>query len=147
MHWNASMILFTCLLCILARAIQIFSLSFVANLGRRRKIPFKMQCVMVFAGLRGAIAFALSLNVVTPNKASLVTTTMTIVILTTLGCGATTYPLLKKLGLVRSAEESDFPPLDVPMLAPGAAPIVFPPTVPAQCVPCPCTSVFSETSP
>ena len=39
--------------------------SFLANLKRRHRIPFKMQFVMWFAGLRGAIAFALALNM--PN--------------------------------------------------------------------------------
>lgn len=47
----------------------------------------------------GAIAFALSMNVNTPNKAVIITTTMTVVIMTTLGCGGATLPLLQKLGL------------------------------------------------
>lgn len=36
--------------------------------GRRRPITFKMQLVMWFAGLRGAIAFALALNVPSTNR-------------------------------------------------------------------------------
>jgi NhaP-type Na+/H+ or K+/H+ antiporter len=39
--------------------------SFLANLRRKRKITTKMQVAMWFAGLRGAIAFALSMNM--PN--------------------------------------------------------------------------------
>ena len=39
--------------------------SFLANLRRKRKISPKMQFVMWFAGLRGAIAFALAMNM--PN--------------------------------------------------------------------------------
>ena len=38
---------------------NIFPLSYMANWGRNQVIPFKMQVVMWFAGLRGAIAFAL----------------------------------------------------------------------------------------
>jgi solute carrier family 9 (sodium/hydrogen exchanger), member 8 len=77
------------LFCLLGRALNIFPLSWIANLCRSRssgmntsgssnylpngsnhdvtgsikgrKISFKMQCVMWFAGLRGAIAFALAM--------------------------------------------------------------------------------------
>jgi NhaP-type Na+/H+ or K+/H+ antiporter len=45
--------------CLLARVFNIFPLAWVANLGRKVPIPYKMQVVMWFAGLRGAIAFAL----------------------------------------------------------------------------------------
>lgn len=39
--------------------------SLLANIGRKRKITPKMQFAMWFAGLRGAIAFALAMNM--PN--------------------------------------------------------------------------------
>lgn len=45
--------------CLIGRVANIFPLSYLANFGRKQKIPFKMQVVMWFAGLRGAIAFAL----------------------------------------------------------------------------------------
>jgi NhaP-type Na+/H+ or K+/H+ antiporter len=45
--------------CLIARVGNIFPISYLANLGRQQKIPIKMQVVMWFAGLRGAIAFAL----------------------------------------------------------------------------------------
>lgn len=45
--------------CLVARLFNIFPLSFIANWGRKETIPLKMQVVMWFAGLRGAIAFAL----------------------------------------------------------------------------------------
>jgi sodium/hydrogen exchanger 8 len=51
---------FLCLVfCLIARLANIFPLSLFANVFRKRKIPFAMQIVMWFAGLRGAIAFAL----------------------------------------------------------------------------------------
>jgi solute carrier family 9 (sodium/hydrogen exchanger), member 8 len=67
-------------------------------------IPFRMQVVMWFAGLRGAIAFALSLNVPTEHKTSIVTCTMVIVIFTTLVLGGFTEPLLSRMGLKRDGE-------------------------------------------
>ena len=45
--------------CLLSRVFNIYPLSFLANLFRTRAIPLKMQSVMWFAGLRGAISFAL----------------------------------------------------------------------------------------
>lgn len=45
--------------CLVARVFNIFPLSYIANWGRKETIPLKMQVVMWFAGLRGAIAFAL----------------------------------------------------------------------------------------
>ena len=52
--------------CLIGRAINIFPLSFIANFCRERsnKITGKTQVVLWFAGLRGAIAFALSENMV-----------------------------------------------------------------------------------
>ena len=80
---------------------HIFPFSALANLGRRRKISRNMQILMSFAGLRGAIAFALSLNVDGPNRSLIITTTQSIVIFTTLVCGGLTHPLLGALRLVR----------------------------------------------
>jgi sodium/hydrogen exchanger 8 len=52
------------LFCLLGRFLNIFPLSWVANLcrGGSNHISGQMQTVLWFAGLRGAIAFALSLN-------------------------------------------------------------------------------------
>jgi len=69
---------------------------------------------MVFAGLRGAIAFALSLNVTTPNRDLIVSTTVTIVLATTLGNGTLTLPFLTKMGMVRPPGAPDEPPLTFP---------------------------------
>lgn len=51
--------------CFLGRFMNIFPLSFVANLCRQKgsnHISIKMQTVLWFAGLRGAIAFALAMT-------------------------------------------------------------------------------------
>merc|ERR1712130_290191 len=50
-------------------------------------------------GLRGAIAFALALNINTPNSDLIITTTLSIVILTTILCGCSTKYMLDSLDL------------------------------------------------
>lgn len=56
---NITFFLLCMIFCLFARIFNIFPLSYMANWGRNQVIPFKMQVVMWFAGLRGAIAFAL----------------------------------------------------------------------------------------
>ena len=59
---NISFFLLVMLFCLIGRACNIFPLSYLANFGRKQVIPLNMQVVMWFAGLRGAIAFALVMN-------------------------------------------------------------------------------------
>ena len=65
-NWDLTFSIVAFVGCLVGRALDIFPLSFVANLCRERsnKISAKMQVVLWFAGLRGAIAFALSENMV-----------------------------------------------------------------------------------
>lgn len=100
-EWSFSLIVASCILCVLARALNIFPLAFLANLGRKRKISFKMQIVMWFSGLRGAISFALAIAMESPNKGAkqFITTTMVIIALTTLGMGGACSWVLGKLGM------------------------------------------------
>jgi len=97
--WNILLIIFTISLCILSRAANIFPLSLLANTKRKIKISVNMQIMIFFSGLRGAIAFALALNINTPNSDLIITTTLTVVILTTILCGCTTKHMLDTLGL------------------------------------------------
>jgi solute carrier family 9 (sodium/hydrogen exchanger), member 8 len=91
---------FLCMVyCLLARMLNIFPLSILANLCRRQKIPIKMQVVMWFAGLRGAIAFALSQNMPKEHRNIYVSTTLLIVIFTTVICGGMTEPILTHMGM------------------------------------------------
>lgn len=59
------------------------------------------MCVVVmwFAGLRGAISFALSLNMPGEHKDLYVTTTLSLVIFTTIGLGGFTERVLSKMGM------------------------------------------------
>jgi hypothetical protein len=88
--------------CALGRALNIFPLTWIANRCRKsgvNKIPPKMQMVLWFAGLRGAIAFALSENMPGPNRDTYTTCTLTICMFTTIVCGGFTEKMLKRYGM------------------------------------------------
>jgi sodium/hydrogen exchanger 8 len=61
-QWNLSFFLLCTIFCLVSRLFNTFPLSVVANCFRSRPIPLKMQTVIWFAGLRGAISFALSMQ-------------------------------------------------------------------------------------
>jgi sodium/hydrogen exchanger 8 len=65
------MIFWVLVLCLLGRACNVFPLAWIMNKFRRVKIDFRMQFFMWFAGLRGAIAFALSYTIPTKAKVCL----------------------------------------------------------------------------
>uniref|UniRef100_H3GEB2 Cation/H+ exchanger transmembrane domain-containing protein n=1 Tax=Phytophthora ramorum TaxID=164328 RepID=H3GEB2_PHYRM len=91
----------------MARLFNTFPLSWIANQGRTTKIPAKMQVVLWFSGLRGAIAFALSQNMPGPNQDLYVTTTLSVCIFTTIICGGMTEPLLTYTRLKREPNHSE----------------------------------------
>ncbi|XP_051778873.1 sodium/hydrogen exchanger 9 isoform X1 [Erpetoichthys calabaricus] len=78
-----------------ARACNIYPLSFLLNLGRKNKIPWNFQHMMMFSGLRGAIAFALAIrDTGTQAKQMMLTTTLLIVFLTVWVLGGGTTSML-----------------------------------------------------
>ena len=74
--WDHTFVVLAIVFCLLGRILNVFPLSFMCNLVRKQKIPWKMQVVIWFAGLRGAIAFALSQNMPGPHKDVYETTTL-----------------------------------------------------------------------
>ena len=105
--WDGTFIFLAILFCSFARACNVFPLSFLSNATRSVKIPLRMQLVIWFAGLRGAIAFALSQNMPGPHKDVYETTTLSIVIFTTLVCGGLTEPVIRLNGMKRTHGEAD----------------------------------------
>ena len=96
-NWDVLFSLLALSFCLLGRVLNIFPLSLIANLCRKKsadRITCKMQGVLWFAGLRGAIAFALSENMPGPNKEVYVTATLFICIFTTVVCGGLTDKIL-----------------------------------------------------
>uniref|UniRef100_A0A3B3YBM1 Sodium/hydrogen exchanger n=1 Tax=Poecilia mexicana TaxID=48701 RepID=A0A3B3YBM1_9TELE len=79
----------------IGRALNIYPLSFLLNLGRRDKIRGNFQHMMMFAGLRGAMAFALAIrDTATSARQMMFTTTLLIVFFTVWVFGGGTTPML-----------------------------------------------------
>ncbi|XP_069574275.1 sodium/hydrogen exchanger 6-like [Brachyistius frenatus] len=79
----------------LGRAANIYPLSFLLNLGRKNKIRSNFQHVMMFAGLRGAMTFALSIrDTATYARQMMFSTTLLIVFFTVWICGGGTTAML-----------------------------------------------------
>ncbi|XP_077682875.1 sodium/hydrogen exchanger 9 [Eretmochelys imbricata] len=79
----------------IARACNIYPLSFILNLGRKQKIPRNFQHMMMFSGLRGAIAFALAIrDTESQPKQMMFTTTLLIVFFTVWVFGGGTTAML-----------------------------------------------------
>ncbi|XP_030810166.1 sodium/hydrogen exchanger 9 isoform X3 [Camarhynchus parvulus] len=78
-----------------ARASNIYPLSFLLNLGRKQKIPRTFQHMMMFSGLRGAIAFALAIrDTDSQPKQMMFTTALLVVFFTVWVCGGGTTAML-----------------------------------------------------
>jgi len=103
--WDLKFIALAIVFCALGRMLNTFPLSFLSNTARKTQIPFRMQLVIWFAGLRGAIAFALSQNMPGPHKDVYETTTLSVVIFTTVVCGGLTEPMLRHMGMKKSEPE------------------------------------------
>eukprot|EP00931_Biecheleriopsis_adriatica_P074503 TRINITY_DN48541_c0_g1_i1.p1 TRINITY_DN48541_c0_g1~~TRINITY_DN48541_c0_g1_i1.p1 ORF type:complete len:606 (-),score=94.98 TRINITY_DN48541_c0_g1_i1:14-1831(-) len=100
-HWHFGIIAFSLVAITIARAAHVFPLCLLLNVFRTRskRISNNMSVVMWVSGLRGAIAFALSLRLPCDDSSAmrgsdecrnsdlLVTTTISIVLLTTLVVG------------------------------------------------------------
>lgn len=85
---------------IISRACNIYPLTFLLNLGRRRKIASNIQHMMMFSGLRGAIAFALAIRVTeTDTERTIFTTTLLIVFSTVWLLGGSTTQMLTWLNI------------------------------------------------
>uniref|UniRef100_A0A8C9PFZ0 Solute carrier family 9 member A6 n=1 Tax=Spermophilus dauricus TaxID=99837 RepID=A0A8C9PFZ0_SPEDA len=82
----------------LGRAANIYPLSFLLNLGRRSKIGSNFQHMMMFAGLRGAMAFALAIrDTATYARQMMFSTTLLIVFFTVWVFGGGTTAMLSCL--------------------------------------------------
>ncbi|XP_066097648.1 sodium/hydrogen exchanger 9 [Saccopteryx bilineata] len=96
--FNALFILGAFLAVFVARACNIYPLSFLLNLGRRRRTPWSFQHMMMFSGLRGAVAFALAIrDTESPPKQMVFTTTLLLVFFTVWVFGGGTTPMLSWL--------------------------------------------------
>jgi len=97
--FKPAFVIWTLILCLVGRAINIFPISVVVNKFREHQIDFKKQFIMWFSGLRGAIAFALAIHLPFPNdkRRVIVSTTLVIVLFSILFFGGSTMPLMNLL--------------------------------------------------
>jgi len=94
-----ALIIWGIVLILAGRALNIFPLATLCNKFRSHQITKRMMVIMWFSGLRGAIAYALSLHLEfgEETRKVLVTTTLIIVLFTTIVLGGGTMPLMKYL--------------------------------------------------
>lgn len=94
-----ALVVWSIVLCLIGRACNIFPLAILCNRFREHQITRKMMFIMWFSGLRGAIAYALSLHLQFSDETRhvIVTTTLIIVLFTTLLFGGSTMPIMKLL--------------------------------------------------
>ena len=86
---EAALIIWSIIFILLGRALNIFPLAELCNRFRTHKITKKMMVIMWFSGLRGAIAYALSLHLEFDEdvRKVIVTTTLVVVLFTTICLG------------------------------------------------------------
>ena len=101
-HANIAAFVFFCLVVVLlARIVVFYPLCLVANCfrGRRRQLSPRAIAMLTFAGLRGAIAFALAHNVHSEHRHSIAAATTTVVLATVFVLGGFTRTVIKLLGM------------------------------------------------
>eukprot|EP01083_Nonionella_stella_P039235 106713_1 len=117
-QFKGGYVLTTLLLCFCGRALSVFPLAFMLNMGRKHRLPWKHQIVLWYSGLRGPVAYALA--VATPDDGTdasniIVTTTIFIVAFTTLMLGGLAFPFLKwiKPPIMRSTQQTKTDTYDI----------------------------------
>ncbi|KAM4696964.1 sodium/hydrogen exchanger 6 isoform 2-T2 [Rhinophrynus dorsalis] len=112
--FNPTFIVGAFLAVFLGRAANIYPLSLLLNLGRRNKIRSNFQHMMMFAGLRGAMAFALAIrDTATYARQMMFTTTLLIVFFTVWVFGGGTTAMLSCLH-IRVGVDSEQDQMSVP---------------------------------
>uniref|UniRef100_T1GQH1 Cation/H+ exchanger transmembrane domain-containing protein n=1 Tax=Megaselia scalaris TaxID=36166 RepID=T1GQH1_MEGSC len=92
----------------IGRAVNVYPFSWLLNLNRKPKISKNMQHMLFFAGLRGAMSFALAIrNTVSEARQTMLTTTSLIVIFTVVVQGGATNFLLNWLNIPFGIEDEN----------------------------------------
>lgn len=104
--WDPWFILAAFFAVIVARVFNVYPLSFLLNLGRRNKIKRSVMHMMMFSGLRGAIAYALAIRDTSSEARRLMlSATMVIVLVTVILCGGFVTPMLQWLQIPVGVDE------------------------------------------
>eukprot|EP00041_Stephanoeca_diplocostata_P029057 m.847771 g.847771 ORF g.847771 m.847771 type:complete len:614 (-) comp23486_c0_seq5:2231-4072(-) len=112
-EWDVGFILWSIFTILFARVVMIYPLSWMINKCRRKgqaAIPMSFQHCLWFAGLRGAIAFALAMrNTSTVGRRMILSTTLVIVLSTVVIFGGGTMSVLQKLKIRVGVKDDDEP--------------------------------------
>ncbi|XP_032569700.1 sodium/hydrogen exchanger 6 isoform X7 [Drosophila sechellia] len=82
-HFDAGFIITAFICAAIGRAVNVYPLSWLLNIKRKPKISTNFQHMLFFAGLRGAMSFALAIrNTVSAERQTMLTATSLIVIFT-----------------------------------------------------------------
>ena len=108
-RWDFGILLTGIPLMIFARIVNIFPLSRLANILRETPIPPNVQMMHAACGLRGAVAYALAVNMPSTRAGehgsrAVETGTLVICLVSTLVLGGATLPLMKHLGLYNAED-------------------------------------------
>ncbi|XP_017154016.1 sodium/hydrogen exchanger 9 isoform X3 [Drosophila miranda] len=97
-HFDAGFIITAFICAALGRAVNVYPLSWLLNIRRKPKISSNFQHLLFFAGLRGAMSFALAIrNTVSDARQTMLTATSLIVIFTVIIQGGAANFLLNWL--------------------------------------------------
>ncbi|CAH8557195.1 unnamed protein product [Schistosoma turkestanicum] len=116
LEWHTGFILWGLVLCLISRAIVVFSITAIVNYVNidETKITLAQQIVLIYGGLRGAVAFALAVLIPEDlfpvnglyHKNVIVTATLFIILFTVGFMGLTTKPLVKLLKIRKKDKET-----------------------------------------
>ncbi|XP_036217876.2 sodium/hydrogen exchanger 6 isoform X15 [Bactrocera oleae] len=105
-HFDAVFIITGFVTAAIGRAVNIYPLSWLLNLNRKPKISSNFQHMLFFAGLRGAMSFALAIrNTVSEARQTMLTATSLIVIFTVVIQGGASNFLLNWLKIPVGVDE------------------------------------------
>eukprot|EP00111_Clytia_hemisphaerica_P023317 TCONS_00068622-protein len=107
-NWDPGFIAWCFLAIAVSRFLNIYPLSFLMNLKRSKKIPLNFQHMLFFAGLRGAVAFALAIrNTESGQRKLMLTSVLVIAIVTVIFNGGLTTQALLKLGIRVNVDQDE----------------------------------------
>ena len=97
-RWSLPVIFCSLISILVARALSVYPIAGLLNLARTGRVPFRYQHVLFFAGMRGAMAYALAMrNTFSESRQLILTTTSVLVIFTVICGGACTHRILQLL--------------------------------------------------
>ncbi|TPP61052.1 Sodium/hydrogen exchanger [Fasciola gigantica] len=116
LEWQTGFILWSLAFCLIARAVVVLGITLVLNAVQvdGRKISFTEQTILIYGGLRGAVAFSLAVlisdNKLGPNggynRRLIITATLFIILFTVGFMGITMKPLVKLLKIRMQAKQT-----------------------------------------